>query len=73
MGTYLEKGKVKYLTGAKITELRNTSIVTMKHLKANVTVTLSEKAYNLSNTGAATPDVPAQVSEDDMGHYEARI
>ena len=42
--------------------LRNTSIVAMKHLEANVTATLSEKAYNLSIIGVATPNVPDQVS-----------
>ena len=42
--------------------LRNIYIVAMKHLEANVTATLSEKAYNLSIIGVATPNVPDQVS-----------
>ena len=49
--------------------LRNTSAIAMEFLEANVAAMLLEKAYNLSNIGVATPDVLAQVSEDDMGHY----
>ena len=48
--------------------LRNTSIIAMKHLEANVVATLSKKTYNLSNIGVATPNVPAQVSVAEMGH-----
>ena len=49
--------------------LHNTSIIAIKHLEANVAATLLEKAYNLSNIGVATPNVPAQVSIADMGPY----
>ena len=41
----------------------------MKHLEANIATTLLKKAYFFSNIGVTTPDVPAQVSEDNMGHY----
>ena len=41
----------------------------MKHLEANIVATLLEKAYNLSNIGVATPNVPAQVSLAEMGVY----
>ena len=54
--------------------LRNTSVVAMKHLEANVSATLAEKAYTLSHVGDNTPDLPAQVSIEEMGTYlEAAI
>ena len=49
--------------------LRNTSIIAMKHLEANVAATLLEKAYNLQDIGVDTPNVPAQVSIAEMGPY----
>ena len=49
--------------------LRNSSIIAMKHLEANVAATLSEKTYNFSNIGVATHNVPGQISVAEMGHY----
>ena len=127
MGAYLERGKVRYLTGSKISALfkdiakfiypnitkkdlsqfsahmirvsaavllqvadkpehfikmrlrwesdtyrlylRNTSIIAMKHLEANVAATLLESAYKLQDIGVTTPNVPAQVSIVEMGPY----
>ena len=50
--------------------LRNTSVIAMKHLEANVSANLAEKAYNLANVGDTTPDVPTQLSIEDMGNYD---
>ena len=49
--------------------LHNLSIIAMKHLEANIAATLSKKAYNLSNIGVVTPNVPAQISVAKIGIY----
>ena len=49
--------------------MRNTPIIAMKHLEANIAAILLEKAYKLSNIDVATPNVPAQVSLAEMGVY----
>ena len=41
----------------------------MKHLEANVAATLLEKAYDLQDIAVDTPNVPAQVSIAETGHY----
>ena len=49
--------------------LRNTSVVALKHLEANVSATLAKQAYTLSHLGTSTPNAPDQLSLAVMGTY----